>query len=1238
MAIQSISLQDTFNTWRQKNNSTAADLGDKATLSALITNNGSAIQAINEIQTDVGNVATLATTATNTVQAINEVKDGSITYAGTKVFSGASATVQGVLNVQGVTNLGAAANIAGNISVNGGKMAVTASSGNVSTQGTLSVQGNVAIATNKFTITASNGNVSAQGITAQSLISGTLATNANQVIANSVNSPSDALANGGGFVLKGTTDKTLIWDNANGNWTSNQSFNLPSGKVYKINNVSVLDNTTLGSTVVTSSLTTVGTIGTGTWQGTVVAPTYGGTGVNNGSKTLTLSTQSVTLAPVSATSAISVTVPNSGTLATLAGTETFTNKTFTDNVTTVANASNGTKKFVFSAQGISASTTRTLYAPNVNGTLVTTGDTGTVTNTMLAGSIANNKLSNSAITINGKSVALGGTQTVTASTTQALTIGTGLSGTSFDGSTATTITNTGVLSVQGIQGLTVNGVGTPQTGVVQIVPPQPNLGTGATPTFAGANLNGTTSIQGVLSASVTAAKGASSNVLSVNNYNATLAGSPRFFVDSDGNTVIAGNLSVQGTTALSGTTLVSVDWSQLTSKPNITVQGILTGPITGSASTSLGNPLAAGTYALNIATTLTNDSVTLGTHTVGNYVQSISAGTGMSVSGSGVEGANVTVTNADKGSDQNIFKTIAIASSQSITAASNTDTVNITSGSGGSAVQGIVIYGNNTSKTVTISHGPTSPLSGSYGTNGISSIQVDPYGHVQSVSTATYLTALTGVQGIQGTANQILANGVAASYRQGLVTLSLPQDIGTGSSPTFTALTAGNVRVSNTANTINTSAGNLVLASAGGTTTLSDNVVVSGNLTVNGTTVTTNSTTVSIADPIFTLGGTSAPTSSDGKDRGIEFRYYDGSAKVGFFGWKNSTGSLTFIPDATNTSEVFSGTKGTIDAYIDWTNVVNAQSLQGTQGIQGTQGAGGTQGTQGRQGIQGTQGQQGISGSNGTQGAQGRQGIQGASGTVGAQGQQGIQGIQGTVGAQGTNGYVGSDGAQGRQGIQGAQGTVGNTGTTGTQGTTGSQGIQGRQGTQGQQGSTGTQGTVGSQGSTGTTGSTGSQGTQGRQGTVGSTGSTGTQGTAGSTGAAGPSNYIAVSGGGGNVVMQSGGTPYSNGGFYADGSGNVTAASYNATSSVRYKTNIVPILSALDKIEALHGVTYDLKDGTKFGEIGLIAEEVEEVLPSVVVKKDGKPEAVDYGRLTAVLIEAVKTLSARLDQLEKINA
>jgi len=95
--------------------------------------------------------------------------------------------------------------------------------------------------------------------------------------------------------------------------------------------------------------------------------------------------------------------------------------------------------------------------------------------------------------------------------------------------------------------------------------------------------------------------------------------------------------------------------------------------------------------------------------------------------------------------------------------------------------------------------------------------------------------------------------------------------------------------------------------------TVGNNLTVTGNLTVSGTTTTVNSTTVTVDDPIFTLGGDSAPASDDNKDRGIEFNWHDGTnAKVGFFGFDDSTSKFTFISDATNTSEVFSGNAGDV--------------------------------------------------------------------------------------------------------------------------------------------------------------------------------------------------------------------------------------------------------------------------------------------------------------------------------------
>jgi hypothetical protein len=94
----------------------------------------------------------------------------------------------------------------------------------------------------------------------------------------SVTTPTDVTADGGGITLKGSTDKTLNWVNSTDAWTSSEHIELASGKAYYINGASVLNATTLGSGVTGSSLTSVGTIGSGTWQGNAVGLTYGGTG------------------------------------------------------------------------------------------------------------------------------------------------------------------------------------------------------------------------------------------------------------------------------------------------------------------------------------------------------------------------------------------------------------------------------------------------------------------------------------------------------------------------------------------------------------------------------------------------------------------------------------------------------------------------------------------------------------------------------------------------------------------------------------------------------------------------------------------------------------------------------------------------------------------------------------------------------------------------------------------------
>lgn len=98
----------------------------------------------------------------------------------------------------------------------------------------------------------------------------------------SVASPTDTTADGGGITLKGATDKLFRWLDATDAWASSEHLDLADGKSYYIDGNQVLSETALGSGVTGSSLTSVGTIATGTWQGTQIGASYGGTGYAGG--------------------------------------------------------------------------------------------------------------------------------------------------------------------------------------------------------------------------------------------------------------------------------------------------------------------------------------------------------------------------------------------------------------------------------------------------------------------------------------------------------------------------------------------------------------------------------------------------------------------------------------------------------------------------------------------------------------------------------------------------------------------------------------------------------------------------------------------------------------------------------------------------------------------------------------------------------------------------------------------
>jgi hypothetical protein len=498
--------------------------------------------------------------------------------------------------------------------------------------------------------------------------------------------------------------------------------------------------------------------------------------ITNGAATLTLPTSTGTVALTSD-------IPSLSGYVTESGTQTLTNKTITSPLVSGLSLTDGSfvvegatdNTFETTVQFTDPTVDRTITFPDVTGTVVTTGDTGSVTNTMLAGSIANEKLSNSAITINGTSTSLGGSRTLGSddiaegSTNKYFTderaqdavgnsIGNGLD---YDDTT-------GAISVDPAE-FALNAVGAPTAAVSMATYKITSLGTPTDATDAATKAYVDSVTEGLhIHESVVAATTANVNLANALENGDTLDG----ITLATGNRILVKN---QTTTSENGIYVVQASGQPTRATDFDTATEVDSGDFVF---------VYSGTANASTGWVQTNKPATIGTDPI-VFTQFSGAGTYLAGNGLTLTGNSFSI---------NTGVTVDLSTAQTLTNKTIDGSANTLSNIANSSL---------TNSAITI-NGTSTSLGGSrtLGSDDIAEGSTNKYftderaqdavgnsvGTGLSYNDTTGAISNSGVTGLTGTSNQ-----VTVSASTGSVTVSLPQDIHSAATPTFSGVNVGSV-------------------------------------------------------------------------------------------------------------------------------------------------------------------------------------------------------------------------------------------------------------------------------------------------------------------------------------------------------------------------------------------------------------------------------------------------------------